>query len=162
MCFSVTASFVAGSALSAVGIATLAKAKKKTEIPFAIIPLLFGIQQFIEGIVWYSFRPDVLWLNTNAIFIYSLFAYVFWPVYVPFAVRSLETVAWRKKLLFLFQFFGVAVGAYFLYFQIKLPFTAQIINRSIVYSCSCTPHLYTFWILVFYFIATCVSTFFKP
>jgi len=47
MCFSATASFVAGSALSAVGVATVKKAKRKTEIPFALIPLLFGVRFFV-------------------------------------------------------------------------------------------------------------------
>jgi hypothetical protein len=51
MCFSATASFVAGSALSAVGAVTITKAKRKAEIPFATIPLLFGIQQLTEGLI---------------------------------------------------------------------------------------------------------------
>jgi len=46
MCFSATASFVAGTSLSAI------------ELPFAMIPLLFGIQQLVEGIIWLTFRYD--------------------------------------------------------------------------------------------------------
>ena len=45
MCFSATASFITGGVLSAVGVVTIKKAEKKSEIPFASIPLLFGIQQ---------------------------------------------------------------------------------------------------------------------
>ena len=56
MCFSATASFTAGSVLSAVGIATIMKAERKSEVPFAMIPLLFGVQQFIEGVVWLTLR----------------------------------------------------------------------------------------------------------
>ena len=158
MCFSATASFVAGSALSAVGIVTIKKAKRKAEIPFAMIPLLFGIQQLIEGFVWLSFRFNALWLNVTMTFVYSLFAYVFWPIYVPFAVRALETVSWRKKALSLFQLVGIAVGAYLLYFHVQLPVTSQVINKSIVYD---APHFATFWIIVFYFTSTCVSMLFS-
>ena len=158
MCFSATASFIAGSALSAVGVVTIKKAKGKAEIPFAAIPLLFGIQQLTEGFVWLSVRFDIVWLNTSATFIYALFAFVLWPVYVPFAVRSLETVLWRKKLLLLFQLLGIAVSAYLLYFHIKIPVTAQVINKSIAYA---APHFYTFWVLIFYFTAAVISTFFS-
>lgn len=158
MCFSATASFVAGSALSAVGVATVKKAKRKTEIPFALIPLLFGVQQLFEGVVWLSFRFNALSVNTVSTYVYSLFAYVLWPVYVPFALWSLETVPWRKKILFVFQLIGIVVGGYLLYFHVQLPVTSEVVNKSIVYT---APHFYTFWVVVFYFIATCVSTLFS-
>ena len=63
MCFSATASFVASGALSALGVATLRATQRKAEIPFATIPLLFGIQQFVEGVLWLSFRFDAPQLN---------------------------------------------------------------------------------------------------
>ncbi len=157
MCFSATASFVAGTALSAVGAATITKAKK-TEVPFAAIPLFFGIQQFTEGLIWLSLRSDIFRLNTPATSIYSAFAYVFWPMFVPFAVRSLETVPWRKKALSLFQLVGVAVGIYLLYFHIKDPVTSQVINQCIVYA---NPHFDSIWLMAFYFTATCVSALFS-
>ena len=40
MCFSALASFIAGTALSVIGVAALRKTKTRSEIPFAIIPLL--------------------------------------------------------------------------------------------------------------------------
>ena len=49
MCFSAPASFIAGTALSVIGVAALKRTESKSEIPFALIPLLFGIQQLIEG-----------------------------------------------------------------------------------------------------------------
>ena len=64
MCFSAAASLAAGGTLSVVGGLTLAKVKNKSELPFASIPLLFGIQQAIEGAVWLSFGSPVL--NTIA------------------------------------------------------------------------------------------------
>jgi hypothetical protein len=50
------ASFIAGASLSAVGVVTLKKAETKAELPFAMIPMLFGIQQLTEGIIWLTFR----------------------------------------------------------------------------------------------------------
>lgn len=65
MCFSATASFIAGVSLSALGAATVKKAELKAEIPFAMIPLLFGVQQIIEGMLWLSFRFDTPLLNVT-------------------------------------------------------------------------------------------------
>ena len=54
MCFSATASFISGTALCVIGVATLKQTKAPAEIPFALIPLLFGIQQLTEGVIWLS------------------------------------------------------------------------------------------------------------
>ena len=40
MCFSAPASFIAGTALSVIGVAALKRTESKSEIPFALIPLL--------------------------------------------------------------------------------------------------------------------------
>src|SRR3989338_11477853 len=158
MCFSASASFIAGSALSAVGVVTLKKAKRKAEIPFAMIPLLFGIQQITEGFVWLSFRLDTSWFNTIMTYTYSLFSHVLWPIFVPISVGLLETVSWRKKVLLLFKFMGIAVGLYLLYFLVKFSITSRVINESIVYN---SPHFYIIPVLIFYFAATCISSLFS-
>src|SRR3989344_4708091 len=156
MCFSATASFIAGSALSAVGVITIKKTKRKAEIPFAMIPLLFGIQQIIEGVVWLSFGSSLL--NIIATYAYSLFSHVLWPIFVPLSVGLLETVPWRKKVLLVFQFIGIAVGLYLLYFLVRFPITSRVINESIVYD---SPHFYLILVLIFYFAATCISSLFS-
>jgi len=75
MCFSATASFIAGVSLLVLGVATVKKAKRKAEIPFAMIPLLFGVQQIIEGMLWLSFRFDALLLNViSDVRVYVVFA----------------------------------------------------------------------------------------
>ena len=56
MCFSVSPSFIASTSLSAIGVATLGTPEGATERPFAAIPLLFGIQQLTEGVIWATFR----------------------------------------------------------------------------------------------------------
>ena len=58
MCFSETASFLAGTGLSVLGVATLRATQRRSEIPFAAIPLMFGLQQMVEGALWLSFRFD--------------------------------------------------------------------------------------------------------
>ena len=114
MCFSATASFVAGTSLSAIGVATIAKAERRSELPFALIPLLFGIQQIIEGVIWLTFRGEVIGLRPALTYAYSMFSHVLWPIYVPFALRFLEHTPWRRKAMLGFQIGGLAVGLYLL------------------------------------------------
>jgi hypothetical protein len=157
MCFSATASFIAGVSLSAFGLATMKKAKQKNEIPFAMIPLLFGIQQIIEGMLWLSFRIDAPLLNVSMTYAFSLFSHVLWPIFVPFAIGSMEAVAWRRKVISIFQIIGVAVGLYLLYFIVRFPVTSEV-DENIVYI---SPHFYKVPVMLLYLAPTCVASFFS-
>ena len=155
MCFSASASFIAGTTLSAAGLATLRMTKRKAEIPFATIPLLFGVQQITEGMIWLSFRNESSLSNATLTLVYSLFSHVLWPIFVPFAVGLLEPVSWRQKALVACQFAGVGVGLYLLYFIVQFPVTARVVGGHIVYE---SPHFYIITVMTFYLIATCVSS----
>jgi len=103
MCFSASASFIAGASLSAIGVAALKQTKTKSERPLAMIPLLFGIQQLTEGVIWLTFRHHAPLLKEAMTFVYSAFSHAFWPIYIPFAIGVLEAVRWRKRTLFVLQ-----------------------------------------------------------
>ena len=155
MCFSAPASFIAATALTTAGIATLRVASRPRAWPFAAIPLLFGTQQFIEGLIWLSFREGSLLPNPALTFVYSLFSHVLWPIYVPFAVGLLETVPWRRYALAATQVAGLAVGFYLLYFLVEFPVTSRVLGQHIVYE---SPHFYIRVVMVSYLVATCLST----
>lgn len=154
MCFSATASFIAGGALSATGAVTLSKAKSKKEIPFAAIPLLFGVQQTIEGVVWLSFGS--VSLNAVMTYAYSLFSHVLWPIFLPISVFVMETDPAHRKILRGFIAVGLLTGLYLLYSIIVEPVTSSIVNHSIAYG---SPHLYPTVSLILYLFATCGSCF---
>lgn len=156
MCFSTTASFAAGIALSTIGVATIQQTKKKRELPLALIPLLFGIQQIIEGFVWLSFSFGMPVLNQFATCGYTTFSHILWPIFVPFAVALIETDLVRKRILHAFQVMGVGVGGYLLYAATQNPIVSTIINQSIVYD---SVFLYTFMITGFYITVVCGSFF---
>ena len=156
MCFSANASFVAGTSLSALGIATLTNTKSKSEIPFAMIPLLFGIQQLIEGVVWLTFVRDAPVVKQVMTYAYSGFSHVLWPIYMPFAIGVLETVRWRKRTLGAFEVAGIAVGLYLLI--VTRPVVAQVVSRHVEYA---SPHFYIPAVMVLYLAATCMSGFFS-
>lgn len=157
MCFSATASFVAGTVLAALGVATLRATRRWAEIPFASIPLLFGFQQIIEGGLWLSFKFDATQLNVVMTYLFSMFSHVLWPMFVPFSIGLLETVPWRRKVIWGFQAVGLFVGLYLLYLLIEFPVTA-VAAANIVYV---SPHFYKIPVMLLYLLATCVSCFFS-
>lgn len=157
MCFSATASFVAGTTLSILGVATLRTTRSRSEVAFAAIPLLFGIQQIVEGVLWLSFGFDAPQLNVAMTYLFSLFSHVLWPVFVPFAIGLLETVAWRRRVIWGFQAVGLAVGMYLLYLILEFPVTSVAL-ANIVYV---SPHFYKVPVMLLYLAATCVSCFFS-
>ncbi len=155
MCFSATASFTAGAALSAVGALTLKRTTRHAEIPFAAIPVLFGLQQLVEGGIWLTFSNRSAHLNEVLTHIYALFSHVLWPVFVPLAVLALESVPWRRTVLVALATGGAIAGFYLLYFWAVDPTTSRIVGRHIIYD---SPHFYILPILVLYVLSTCVGS----
>jgi hypothetical protein len=158
MCFSATASFTAGSALSATGGLTLRRSEGRYELPLALVPLLFGIQQLTEGALWLSLRNDLPLLRSWATYIFSMFSHVVWPIFVPFAILLVEHDRRRRKAIGVFQVLGLGVGLYLLYFIIRYPVTASVEGRSIFYD---SPHFFIMGALVIYLLATCASGLFS-
>lgn len=152
MCFSATASFAAAGVLSATGAVTLSKVKSKREIPLASIPLLFGIQQAIEGVVWISFGSTLL--NTIAAYGFLLFAYVVWPIFVPVAVLLIEPNRTRKNLLKILSGIGLVIGLYLLFYLFIEPSKAHIVGGSIAYDFK---HIYDLMYLIPYVLVTAGS-----
>jgi|CXWL01.1.fsa_nt_gi hypothetical protein len=156
MCFSATASFTAGVSLSVIGGATLLSVRRKSDIPFAAIPLLFGIQQLMEGVIWISFDHSLV--LSAATFIYLLFSHVVWPTLLPVSVYMMETSPWRRWALRIFIATGAVVSAYFLYYLLIERVTATVVHGSIAYI---SPHFFVTFILSPYSVATCASCLFS-
>ena len=154
MCFSATASFSAGALLLGIGTLTLKSARHERELPFAAIPLLFAIQQVIEGVIWLTFRVEAPLLNGVMTHVYSFFSHVLWPVYVPVAVLLLEPAGWRRRALFAFVAGGAVVGAYLLYVLVALPVVSQPTGQHIEYV---SPHFFAAVTMTLYLMSTALS-----
>ena len=153
MCFSAPASFIAGGVLATIGAVTVTKVENKRELPFAMLPLLFGLQQIAEGFVWLSLQGQMPGCNMLATNIFAFFAFAFWPMYIPFAVGFMETVSWRRIGIYITQVLGLMLGGYLLISHLIAPVTSQIVGHSIGYFDSTTFS----WIpAVFYGLSTLV------
>lgn len=149
MCFSTSASFIAGGCLSIIGIASLKKAHNRDKF-IAAIPFIFGVQQILEGFQWMA-------LNTQQVAMIPLYAYlffasVFWPTYIPLTVLLLDKL--RQKITRWFLTIDGYLSFYNLWMLSTKPTTAQIINHSIQYICGITTTSYS-WLSGVYMLVTC-------
>lgn len=158
MCFSASASFIAGSVLLGSGAFVVTKARRAAEVPFAAIPLLFGVQQFIEGAIWLTFRVEAPPLNSVLTLAYSLFSHVLWPLYVPLAVLLIEPVCWRRRALVASLAAGSASGLYLLANMLRFPIVSRAVGGHIEYA---SPHFYIPAVMAGYLAGTCVSMLFS-
>ncbi len=116
MCFSATASFIAGSALCAGGMAAIYRFRyPKQSLALASIPIIFGIHQISEGFVWLGLNKVIAQHYMDiAMYFFNFIAMSFWPVFIPLSVGLHEHP--RKKHYFIgFTLAGLAVSLYLLY-----------------------------------------------
>lgn len=133
MCFCASGSFAASAGLAVVGIATIAIARKKERL-LAVVPLLFAIQQFIEGGQWLAPHPSTLSLIFGYGFL--LFAFIIWPAYIPIAVRQLETDPHIRSVLRWMIGAGAVTSFSLLVALLSRPLTINLLTNGIDYHIS--------------------------
>lgn len=135
MCFSAEASFTVGSILGVMGVATLKKVKNRNHLLIALFPLLFGIQQILEGIIW--LHMDETFIRTPfsqvSVNLYLFFAWLFWPVFVPIAFYAAETVQWKKALFAVALVLGFTITFVDIRYLATHSVTPVITGRSLNY-----------------------------
>lgn len=135
MCFSATASFSAGIVLTAVGIATIKKAKLPNQKLFASIPFIFAAQQIVEGFLWLALpNPEYMLAQQGLTYAFLFVAQIMWPIWVPLSIYYLTPKADRKtiqKILVATGLFtGVALATSLLIFDS----TAKIHGNHVLYN----------------------------
>lgn len=153
MCFSATASFVAAGALTTAGVYGLSKSKTTTSRLYAAIPLLFGVQQLIEGLQWLYVGQGSTCQPLGYGFLF--FAFLVWPTFLPIVAYRLEKNKQRRQLLRSFIYLGLAVSVGLLITLIKLPLEILVSNNSLAYNIA-IPLLP--WAVTAYVFVTCGST----
>ena len=114
MCFSPEASFAGGVIISAIGVVTLRRIHKPSQILFACIPLFFGFQQFAEGFVWLTLPlPDYIILLKIFVYIFLVTAQIIWPVLIPLSVLLMEKSKKKIEKLKVILMIGFALSMYY-------------------------------------------------
>lgn len=128
MCFSAGASFAAAAVLSLVGSMTLREVRQRAWYGIALVPLLFAIQQAIEGMVWISQGMQPWW-----VYLYLIFVLFVWPVWIPASLWLVERNKKHAQMLKGCLFIGLFAAAAFVYELFTHGATAEIIEHHVRY-----------------------------
>lgn len=135
MCFSASASFTAGAVLSVIGIASVKKAKKPSEIPFASIPIVFAFQQITEGFVWLSLtNPDYAFMEGFSTYAFIFFAQAVWPFWVPFSILIFAKNEGSNYIGKTLVGLGAILASTLAYYLFTYPVEAEILGYHISYN----------------------------
>ena len=152
MCFSPEVSFISSSLLLVVGAFTIEKVKKPKHIPFTVIPLFFGIHQFIEGAMRFSLSgtcftrlnisPEwFVWTQSLRKYLFFLFSQVIRPSRIPISIWLVETDFKQKRLLWVLSIIWLCISAYLGACLLIFGWHASIIENHIRYVLSFPPEL---------------------
>ena len=98
MCFSAQASFTVAAALGITSCISLAYSNKEHRM-IALVPMLFGLQQIAEGLVWLGIHNQVNHaIMIMGTYIFTFFAVFFWPLWFSYAFGAIETNHHKKTL----------------------------------------------------------------
>lgn len=110
MCFSAGVSFGMGALLVATGTVTYLGNKIKEQRMIAAMPLIFGIQQLAEGLVWQTLGDPQSLTQQFGISLFITIALIIWPSWLPWSLYQLEVEKKRKRILKILGLFGFGIS----------------------------------------------------
>lgn len=112
MCFSAEASFIAAAMLLPAGAVSIAKAWRtdRRYVAICALPVLFGLQQLSEGLVWTAGEAGEMAAVSRYTLAYMFFTWLAWPVWVPLATFFVEPSN-RKPRYLAFVVLGAILGS---------------------------------------------------
>jgi len=113
MCFSAEVSFATAAVLIPTGVVCLKQSIRINRLywAFAILPLLFGMQQLLEGVVWLTVNSEQSYLLWPAAFGFLFFSHFLWLLWIPFSSFLTETNHTKRTLFLMTAFVGFLFGA---------------------------------------------------
>jgi hypothetical protein len=113
MCFSADASLGAAVVLLPVGgyCAAAALYKHRAYLPLAITPILFGVQQLGEAVVWLGLERGDIHLARAGSGWFLLFALAVWPAWAPLAAAAIEPPGGRRWAFRALTVVGLGLGS---------------------------------------------------
>ena len=133
MCWSPTADLIAGSAIAAVGVLSVASVRRPRDVPMAALPLILGAHQLIEMVVWRNAGSGMAAVSGTAALLWAIIAFPLLPAYVPIAVLCAAS-QWSRIRLLPFVAIGLATCAVLAYSVASGPVMAQPVGHTMRYS----------------------------
>lgn len=152
MCFSASVSFGAAAILGLTGVAALTKVRALSELPLAAVPLLFAVQQAIEGFLWRAVpdgRDHTLALAT----LFTTIALIVWPLLIPIATALVEREPARRLAMLILVPAGIGVSINYAAILLVRPYRAWPVGHTLTYV---NNHPISPVMLGLYIICTCI------
>ncbi|MFF2324507.1 MULTISPECIES: DUF6629 family protein [unclassified Streptomyces] len=127
MCWSATADLVAGTGIAVVGVACVAQVRRVRDLPLAALPLLLGIHQIIESVIWHAGGG-----TGPATLAWAVIALPLLPLWVPLGVLCAAPPHARRRLLMPLAA-GIATAVPLAYCLANRPVTAEIRGHTLGY-----------------------------
>lgn len=135
MCFSMSVSYGSAALLIATGAATSLGNQTKPRRMVAAIPLLFGVQQAAEGIVWQTMGQEAaISLNQFGILLFLTFVYVVWPSWLPWSLYNIESNEKRKRILKIIGGMGLGISLLAAIVLYSAEVEAYVVGHSVGYN----------------------------
>lgn len=112
MCFSATASFTAAALLLPAGVLGAQRAYRidRRYVAISALPMLFGIQQLLEGFVWIAGTNQAYEQVKTFSLGYMFLTWIAWPIWIPVSLYFLESHH-RRPLYLAFAILGAMLGS---------------------------------------------------
>ena len=156
MCFSPQADLAGGLVICAIGIDAVRHVRRRRDLlMLAGIPMLLGVHQLIEALVWWWLQGHVPGgIGRAALWAYLLIAFVVLPVFVPAAVIALEPTRRRKQLMVPFVLIGAVIAVVLLAAMVRGPVSVKLAPYHLSYSIRLSGGLL---VIACYVVAVCGS-----
>lgn len=156
MCFSAQASFAGAAVVTGAGVAALTMVDRPREIPFAALPLGFGIHQALEGWTWLSLDGETsARLAGFGVHAWVMFAWALLPIYVPWAVWLIEEDRRRRRIMAVLMGIGGALAVVMAAQALQPEIAVSVVEDNLNYQLDLP---FPAWVLAFpYVAATCLT-----
>jgi hypothetical protein len=159
VCFSPQGDLAGGIVVSAIGVDACRHVRGRSQLLLATTPLLLGVHQIDESLVWWSLDGDLSHaVGRVAMWIYLVIALVVVPVLVPVAIWHLAPSRRRRWVQAPFVVLGVAVAGVLLATMIGGPVTVRRGSYHLAYSIGLHSGIL---VVGLYIVATCGSLLFS-
>jgi len=121
----------------------------RRRLAFALIPLIFAVQQAIEGFLWVSISAQGE-PPRSLIVAYLFFAQLFWPIYTPLSVLLMESEKRRRWALFVLLGVGLMVSGILAAVLVQSEYSVSVVSKSLNYK---TEHAFEEQLIGLYMVA---------
>jgi hypothetical protein len=156
VCFSPEGDFVGGLVITAIGVDACRHLRgRKNELLLGAMPLLFGVHQLDETLVWLGLQGHVPWsIGRIAMWIYLVIALVVVPIFIPLAITTLEPSRRRRWTIAPLVVLGTGVAIALLITMLRNHVTVRLGSYHLAYSIGLQHGVV---IVGLYLLATCGS-----